>query len=41
MLEARLRFFTVYHSRTDEQIKRTNQTLKQYLRHYVNYHQDN
>ena len=40
MLEARLRFFTAYHSRTDEQTERINQTLKQYLRHYVNYHQD-
>ena len=41
MLKARLRFFTMYHSRTDEQTERTNQTLKQYLHHYVNYHQDN
>ena len=41
MLEVRLRLFTAYHSRTDEQTKRINQTLKQYLRHYVNYYQDN
>ena len=41
MLEARLRLFTAYHPRTDEQTERINQTLKQYLRHYVNYHQDN
>ena len=40
MLKVRLRFFTAYHSRTDEQTKWINQTLKQYLRHYVNYHQD-
>ena len=41
MLKARLRLFTAYHPRTDGQTERTNQTLKQYLRHYVNYHQDN
>ena len=41
MLRARFRFFTTYHSRTDEQTERINQTLKQYLRYYVNYHQDN
>ena len=41
MLKARLRFFTAYHSRTDGQTERINQILKQYLRHYVNYHQNN
>ena len=41
MLKVRLCLFTTYHSRTDEQTERINQTLKQYLRHYINYHQDN
>ena len=41
MLETRLHFFTAYHSRTNEQTKQINQTLKQYLCYYVNYHQDN
>ncbi len=31
---------TAYHSQTDEQMKRMNQTLKQYLRCYINYRQN-
>ena len=41
ILGTRLRLFTAYHLRTDEQTERINQILKQYLYHYVNYHQDN
>ena len=41
ILKVRLRFFTIYHPQTDEQTKQINQTLKQYLYHYINYHQDN
>ena len=41
MLGTKLRFFTIYHLRTNEQTKRMNQTLKQYSRYYVNHQQDN
>ena len=41
ILKARFYFFTAYYSQTNEQTKQINQTLKQYLHHYVNYHQDN
>ena len=41
MFKARFCLFITYHSRTNEQTKQINQTLKQYLRHYINYHQDN
>ena len=33
--------FTAYYPQIDGQIKRLNQTLKQYLRHYINYTQNN
>ena len=35
------RLNTVFHSQTDSQIKRQNQTLKHYLRYYCNYKQNN
>jgi len=45
MLTAELRInhkmLTVYHSQTDEQSKQMNQTVKMYLRHYVNRNQNN
>ena len=33
--------FIVYYPQMDRQIKRLNQILKQYLRHYINYIQNN
>jgi transposase InsO family protein len=36
MLGTRLRMSTAYHPVTNDQTERTNQSLKQYLRHYVN-----
>jgi len=35
------KMLTVYHSQTDEQSKQMNQTVKMYLRHYVNRNQNN
>ena len=32
---------TVYHSQTDGQIEQINQKIGTFLRHYVNYQQDN
>jgi hypothetical protein len=32
---------TAYHPQANGQTERTNQTIKQYLRHYINYQQDN
>jgi hypothetical protein len=39
-LRVRLDYSTIFHPQTDEQTKRQNQTLEQYLRCYVNYQQD-
>ncbi len=36
MLETRLKMFIAYHLITNDQIERTNQSLEQYLRHYIN-----
>lgn len=35
------RLSIAYHPRINSQTERTNQTLEQYLRHYINYQQDN
>ena len=40
-LDIKRKMFTAFHSQTDEQIKRLNQTLKQYLRTYINEKQNN
>ncbi len=39
-LEIHHKLSTAYHSQTNEQMKRMNQTLKQYLRCYINYRQN-
>ena len=36
MLRIKLKMSTTFYSQTNEQTKRTNQSLKQYLRHYIN-----
>ena len=41
LLNVKLRFFTTYYSQIDDQTKRMNQILKQYLRHYINAIQNN
>ena len=41
MLRIKLKMSTTYHSQINEQTKKTNQSLKQYLRHYVNNAQTN
>ena len=40
-IEIHRKLSTAYHSQTNEQTKKMNQILKQYLRHYVNYRQTN
>jgi len=40
-LDMRLHFTSGYHPEANSQVKRTNQTLEQYLRLYCNYQQDN
>ena len=41
LLNTRLRMSIVYHSQANDQTKRTNQNLEQYLRHYINNVQNN
>ena len=36
MLGTKLKMSTTFHSQTNEQTKKVNQSLKQYLRHYIN-----
>ena len=40
-LGTKVKLLTAYYSRTDGQTKQTNQTLEQYLRHYINFKQNN
>ena len=41
LLNIKFKFFTIYHSKIDDQTKRINQILKQYLRYYMNKTQNN
>ena len=39
-LGTKVKLLTAYHPRTDGQTKQTNQTLEQYLKHYINFKQN-
>ena len=41
VLETKRQLSTVYHSQTDGQTERINQEIEMFLRHYVNYQQNN
>ena len=41
MLRINAKYFTAYHSKTDEQMKYPNAIMKYYLQVFVNYMQDN
>jgi len=40
MLEIESKLLMVFHSQTNEQTKRVNQELKQYLRMFIDYRQE-
>jgi len=40
VLETKRQLSTAYHPQTDSQTERINQEIKTFLRHYVNYQQD-
>ena len=40
-LGTKVKLLTAYHPRKDRQTEQTNQTLEQYLRHYINFKQNN
>ena len=40
-LGTKVKLLTVYHPRTDGQTEQTNQTLEHYLKHYINFKQNN
>jgi hypothetical protein len=41
LLDVQQKLSTAFHSKTDDQTERVNQSLKQYLRMFCNYEQDN
>ena len=41
MLRTKLKMSITFHSQMNEQIKKTNQSLKQYFKHYINNTQSN
>ncbi len=41
VLETMRQLLTAYHSQTDGQTERINQEIGMFLRHYINYQQDN